>query len=655
LSADPLGQRHRIRKKKSAMGKDLQQRQTKCCGCRRALAGFTLVEVLIATALSLLMMMALAEGFKRMSDSMTDGRANLALSDRLRSVTGTLRNDLERLTLRPQPPQNAMTGSGYFEYYEGPITDYSATVNNVNLSASIANGAIPTSRFGDVDDILMFTARAMKEPFKGKVPFALLRQAQDATYIPTVAEWNDLVTISSEYAEIVYFMLPAMNATTPIDAATGRINVINTKNPGFPDEYRLFRRVLLIRPDLNRLGSPPGSGVLTNTADSNSIMYANPSQPMLGMASLWQRCDLSLRRVSDGNPSNPDPVAANSLEDLALRENRFAHGILPSTHASVSGYGLTSSCTMPLLALTTSNAALDPVVSYFPGNQPFNGFLHPSFALSGVRAGEDILMANAVGFDLRGYDPKMPTFYVSGPDGVMSSSALPDDQTWGAAKSDDLLLGPMDPGFAMAMRSSSPPAFPNPAPVPGPRGGFADLGWGLKVMARFGQLGYTLPSGMAPYLVSPLSGLQLNSSTSTGLDIAEGLFRSGLVIGGSGANPLLRQVTFDSWSNRYEVDGRVQREVNLTNRRGTFWINGLADLGYSTSRNDPTLVPDRGGNGLEDEVGGIVDGWIDDPSESDTMAPFPFPMGAVQVLVRTEDPGTGLVQQMSVVQDFVTQ
>jgi len=70
-------------------------------GSRRTSVGFTLVEVLIATALSLLMMMALAEGFKRMSDSMTDGRANLALSDRLRSVTGTLRNDLERLTLRP--------------------------------------------------------------------------------------------------------------------------------------------------------------------------------------------------------------------------------------------------------------------------------------------------------------------------------------------------------------------------------------------------------------------------------------------------------------------------------------------------------------------------------------------------------------------------
>jgi hypothetical protein len=99
----------------------------------------------------------------------------------------------------------------------------------------------------------------------------------------------------------------------------------------------------------------------------------------------------------------------------------------------------------------------------------------------------------------------------------------------------------------------------------------------------------------------------------------------------------------------------VQREVNQTTRRGTFWINGLADLGYSTSRTDPQLVPDRGANGLEDEVGGIFDGWIDDPTESDTMAPFPFPMGAVQVLVRTEDPGTGLVQQMSVVQDFVTQ
>jgi len=621
-------------------------------GSRRTSVGFTLVEVLIATALSLLMMMALAEGFKRMSDSMTDGRANLALSDRLRSVTGTLRNDLERLTLRPLPPQNQLTGSGYFEYYEGPVTDYSATVNNVDLVASSANGAIPTSRFGDVDDVLMFTARAMREPFKGKVPLGLLRQAKGEP--ASARDWTDLVTISSEYAEIVYFILPAMDATTPIDLATGRINVISTKNPGFPDEYRLFRRVLLIRPDLNIATTNLDRTVLTNTSDPNTIMYADPSQPMLGMASLWQRCDLSMRRVPDGDPSNPDPVAANSLEDLALRENRFAHGILPSTHASVSGYGLTSSCTMPLLALTTSNAALDPVVSYFPGNQPFNGFLHPSFALTGVRTGEDILMSNAVGFDLRGYDPKLPTFYVSGPDGVMSATGLP-DQSWGAAGSDDLLLGPMDPGFAMAMRSSAPPAFPTPAPVPGPRGGFADLGWGLKVMARFGQLSYPLPSGMAPYLVSPLSGLQLNASTNSGLDIAEGLFRSGLVIGGSGANPLLRQVTFDSWSNQYEVDGRVQRELNQTTRRGTFWINGLADLGFSTSRNDPTLVPDRGVNGLEDEVGGIVDGWIDDPTESDTLAPFSFPMGAVQVLVRTEDPGTGLVQQMSVVQDFVTQ
>jgi hypothetical protein len=81
----------------------------------------------------------------------------------------------------------------------------------------------------------------------------------------------------------------------------------------------------------------------------------------------------------------------------------------------------------------------------------------------------------------------------------------------------------------------------------------------------------------------------------------------------------------------------------------------VAPIGKVGGTDWKVLVPDRGTNGLEDEVGGIFDGWIDDPSESDTMAPFPFPMGAVQVLVRTEDPGTGLVQQMSVVQDFVTQ
>ncbi len=56
----------------------------------RALAarrGFTLLEVLIATAVTLLMMLSLAQVFKVIGDSMKQGRAALELNSRLRNVS----------------------------------------------------------------------------------------------------------------------------------------------------------------------------------------------------------------------------------------------------------------------------------------------------------------------------------------------------------------------------------------------------------------------------------------------------------------------------------------------------------------------------------------------------------------------------------------
>ncbi len=222
--------------------------------------GFTLVEVLIATTITLLMMAALAQGFKRLSDGMAVGRAKLTLNDRLRSVGAILRSDLEGVTIRPAPPTGSLRGTGYFEYYDGPITDYSTTVNNLDLTAATDQEKIPTSRFGDVDDVLMFTAKATGEPFKGKVPRAIIkaRQNVDAGLAPgagiTTIDWNTYDIVASDYAEIIYFMLPVMSADSNgnlVNPATGVPNAIMSKNPGFPDEYRLFRRVLLIRPDLN--------------------------------------------------------------------------------------------------------------------------------------------------------------------------------------------------------------------------------------------------------------------------------------------------------------------------------------------------------------------------------------------------------------------
>ena len=78
--------------------------------------GLTLIEVLIATTLTLLMMLALAQGFKTLSDTVSAGRSRLTLSDQLRGISSLIRNDLEGLTVDSSNPQSSISGNGYFKY-----------------------------------------------------------------------------------------------------------------------------------------------------------------------------------------------------------------------------------------------------------------------------------------------------------------------------------------------------------------------------------------------------------------------------------------------------------------------------------------------------------------------------------------------------------
>ena len=90
--------------------------------------GFTLLEVLVATTVTLLMMAALAKIFKDIGTSMKQGRATLELNNRLRDVTFRMRRDLQNLTCTPNPPAGDTTGMGYMQYYDGPQTDYTTTI-----------------------------------------------------------------------------------------------------------------------------------------------------------------------------------------------------------------------------------------------------------------------------------------------------------------------------------------------------------------------------------------------------------------------------------------------------------------------------------------------------------------------------------------------
>ena len=611
---------------------------------RRTRRGFTLLEVLIATAVTLLMMISLAQIFKVIGDSMQQGRSVLELNNRLRSVVYRLRSDLDNLTAIPNPPADPSTGLGYLQVIDGSTTDFTAATK---LSTA-------ASRFGDVDDILMATVRAGDVWFTGKVPRYLTFNPPRPS-VPTQQTDFELVSIASQHAEIAVFLQPLVtNELNPnrdpgfflTSAAKERSFEDTDPFTGFPDSFRLYYRTLLIRPDLNL------NGVLASAVDNAGVhwLHAVPLEdaqarigsipglaspipgtpsPMCDMAIPHQQCDLSIRRIYNPASGSLDLVAANSLEDLADPANRFAHVQVPIP--STAG-----STTMPVLAL---GAKLAVNVSD-PGTlQVGSGFLHPAFVLLGNRAGEDLLASNILAFDIKLFDPEVPLLAMG-----------------------DLVLSPNDPGYEAALGS----------PAVG-TGEYVDLAWAKKLVDHSPNPNPNTIFSAATDAWGPLSGFSLANFSSYGVGGAytDSIFKSGNVLTSRPPTvliPLLLQPSYDTYTTRYEGDGVLQSQ--LSSLFGVVRINGAVDLygvGGSDAtnlvsdwRSNPSIIFDAGTDGIDNAgnsllgIPGSLPG-VDDPSELETSPPFPTPLRGLKVSVRMEDPVTRQVKQMSATKEFVSQ
>lgn len=267
--------------------------------------GFTLTEVLIAVVLTLILLGLMIRAFAISSSEIARGRAVLEMAGQLRSTSEQLRSDLEGATARMLPRNQIGNATGYFEYIEGPARDnliYTDKSGNTDLSAA----------YGDIDDILMFTSRSMNQPFRGR--------------------WNGQI-IESNFAEIIWW--------TAFEDANGN-GQFDVREP-----IRLYRRVLLIRPDL-----------VTAATDINEFQQFN---------------DVSVRLDPNGN------IQTNSLTDLTDRANRFARAGTPFPHE-------------PNFALL----------------QASNAFVLSSPTVAGttnLSAGEDIMLSGIAAFDVRAFDP----------------------------------------------------------------------------------------------------------------------------------------------------------------------------------------------------------------------------------------------------------
>ncbi|TVP94106.1 MAG: prepilin-type N-terminal cleavage/methylation domain-containing protein [Planctomycetaceae bacterium] len=563
--------------------------------------GFTLVEMLIAMAVTLLLMAALGKGFAFIGESIRDSRVQVELTNDLRDVTHRLQEDLERCTTRLRPCVDQQEPVGYFVYYEGPVTD---ATSSLFLSTTDPRNPSPESRYGDFDDYLAFTVVATGDNwFTGVVPRQILDaktaelagQAYNASNFPGGP--NDPIMIRSKYAEIIYFASPEYDpASSPANP-----QYLDFEGNGLPDRLKVHRRVLLIRPDLN---------LTTGLPEPRITALAAGGDWLTGMAAVHQQCDLSVRRVLNNGVAT-NFVAANSLADLAKPHNRFAHVRVPGAAIGI-GADYTS---MPILALgpaatvLTSAAGLTlgpPAMgSGSPVITPTNwaGFLRPEFVLGGNRIGEDVLVPSAVGFDVKIYDTLAPVITTAN-GSVVSNS---------------------DPGYREAMRAL---AAGNATAIPGD---FVDLmypvlaggpirGWQARRWDRLtaaGQEDAVFAPGQLRSQFAGLTGLPNVNDAYTA-----SLYRSGkIVVDGTPAIRLF-QPTFDTYTNHYERDGLQQFHP-----LGARW------------RIDSVGVADRGADGLG--VLGIA------PRE--TLPPFLSAPEAIRVTIRLEHQLNRQVRQLSVV------
>ncbi|MBM4058647.1 MAG: prepilin-type N-terminal cleavage/methylation domain-containing protein, partial [Planctomycetes bacterium] len=117
----------------------------------RGRGGFSLTELLVASALGLMVMAALASLFGVFGTGVRSSQALVDLNARLRAAAWHLRQDMHGATSPVTPWVRPEASGGYFQVIEGP-TNPSGTL------------------IGDVDDVLTMTVMSLGEPFAGRIP-----------------------------------------------------------------------------------------------------------------------------------------------------------------------------------------------------------------------------------------------------------------------------------------------------------------------------------------------------------------------------------------------------------------------------------------------------------------------------------------------------
>ena len=578
---------------------DPSSRPPRLCGDALRRGGFTLVEMLVALAITLLLMISVATIFSSVSDSIRDGRTTIEMSDRLRGVQNRLRADLEGVTVITIPPRRPENDEGYLEIIEGPMgpvvipgaflsggeyeLEFAGLIAPTNEDADGDGKPDPDTTVGDLDDVLMFTTRNLREPFIGR--FA------GGTQESRVAEVAWFVRGTTLYRRVLLvklrFVLPGNPTPVPLPLAASGPNFYADYDISVHEEGHAT---------YDRSPSPGTHRLVANTLGDltkRENRYGHQPYAFPHDARFWHRLGLpTLRECSsagwpfpwtDNAPTQVTPLYYGDSKSILIGPTGpTVVDILGGTQSGLSRIDLIGPDQFD--AWTNPHPWTDHV-------DPITGTLQ-SYG-DRTRVAEDVILTNVLSFDVKVWDPGAPVL----------------EATDGSA------LLPGDPGYIQRLIDLN-------------SGGVNVLSYGayvdLNYMCRLGTGGInTYLSNLGPLLPRPLfhwAGDARSRLRGTEPNVNIPL-----------PDELLPAV-YDTWSFHYERDGFDQDQDGLF---------------------------DEGTNGFDDDGTGGVDDAGDlnavppVPGELEAPPPYPYPLRGIQVKIRTFDPDSRQIREVTVEQEFL--
>ena len=374
-------------------------------------SGFTLIEMLVATALVVLMMTIFAEVFQMASGSMVLQRTIAENDQQVRTFVTVMRADLQKRTFRkliPYFPREDFNDQGesfngrdgYFYVSSNDPNNASDTVLQMTVDASIKTELADDTPYYGKATILGPAATFRSNPNQP--------ESDDGQIVPNGAA-------SSSAAEVCYFV---RNGT-------------------------LYRRVVLLRQPLSVVGNSSSASsdtIQPKTSASPSIQYFDPNNtaPLLYTGNYWNDFDFAAYRDLSFTPPRLQILGIDTnasvldnqrsaTTDNPLGRSRRRFGFDQTTGLSREFFGASNELFLGRFTQqeTSSAGFLFPFAlsTVAPGGNPFatganlpdaNSDGIPDGFDTGSRVGEDILLTHVHSFEVEPFDERLQSFAAIG-------------------------------------------------------------------------------------------------------------------------------------------------------------------------------------------------------------------------------------------------